>query len=310
MFPSFYSLDAPIPKRSLKSAKCSSVKNNLLIKAFYHIDAFFSLCYILYMRIVTLLTDFGLKDGNVGVMKGVILDIIPNVKIADISHYIQPQNVQQGAVVIERASAYFPPDTVHVLVVDPGVGTARRAIAAHIGNQYYVAPDNGILTYVIKRAEDAGDAIEIVNLNQPAYWLPEVSNVFHGRDIFSPVGAHIANGVPLSRLGDPIDDVIRIRIPVVEVADNALKGEIIIIDNFGNLLTNILREHLDSIENPLFQVGDFQIKGLAQTFGSKKPGELVAVIGEANELTISVVNGNAQERTRAQLGDVIEVRSQ
>jgi len=260
------------------------------------------------MRIVTLLTDFGLKDGNVGVMKGVILDIVPDVKIADISHYIQPQNVRQGAVVIERASAYFPPDTVHVLVVDPGVGTTRRAIAANIGDQYYVAPDNGILTFVLKRAEDAGEPIEIVDLNQTAYWLPEVSNVFHGRDIFSPVGAHIANGVPLNKLGDPIDDPIRIRIPVVEVTENAVKGEVIIIDNFGNLLTNILKEHLEGIEAPVFQIGDYQTEGLAQTFGSKPPGELVAVIGEANELTISVVNGNAQKRTNAGLGDVVEVR--
>jgi len=261
------------------------------------------------MKIITLLTDFGIKDGNVGVMKGIILDIVANVKIADISHKIQPQNVQQGAFVIERASAYFPPGTVHVLVVDPGVGTSRRAIAAQIGDQYYVAPDNGILTYVLERAESKGEPIKIVNLNRPQYWLPEVSNVFHGRDIFAPVGAHIAKGTALSELGDPIDDPIRIPTPKVVISGSTIAGEIIIIDNFGNLLTNIKREHLTSVQSPVVKVRDFEINGITKTFGSKSVGDLVAVLGEENELTISVVNGNAQKRIGAQVGDIVEVRS-
>jgi len=150
-----------------------------------------------FVKIITLTTDFGLRDGYPGVMKGVILRITPDTHIIDISHFVRPQNILEGSLILNRTYPFFPDGTVHILVIDPGVGTSRRPIAAHLGNQYYVCPDNGLLTGPLVEAEKEGQFIEIVHLNQPKYWLREVSHVFHGRDVFAPVAAHIAAGVPL-----------------------------------------------------------------------------------------------------------------
>src|SRR5512143_4065364 len=158
------------------------------------------------LPILTLTTDFGLKDGNVGVMKGVIWGICPAAQIADMSHMIQPQDVCEGALILDRAAPYFPKDTIHLVVVDPGVGTARRPMAARIGRWYYVGPDNGLITMLIGRARREGWSCEFVVLDKPRYWMPAVSHVFHGRDIFAPSAAHLASGVPLSELGTSIDD--------------------------------------------------------------------------------------------------------
>ncbi|MGB2909095.1 MAG: SAM-dependent chlorinase/fluorinase [Anaerolineales bacterium] len=162
------------------------------------------------MSTITLLTDFGLKDGNVGVMKGVIWGITPDVHIADLSHHISPQNVHEAALVLRRAAPYFPDGTVHVVVVDPGVGTERRPIAAQLGNHYFIGPDNGVVTMLLEHIEAEGFPISFIHLNKPQHWLPEVSSVFHGRDIFAPAAAHLAAGVTLTELGDPIDDPIRL----------------------------------------------------------------------------------------------------
>lgn len=163
--------------------------------------------------IVTLLTDFGLQDHFVGVMKGVIAEIAPQTKVIDISHQIHPQNVIEGSRMLKEAVPYFPAGTVHVAVVDPGVGTHRRAVAAQIGSQFFVAPDNGLLSPLIERAKEKGEVLVIVALDQPKYWLPEPSRSFHGRDIFAPVGAHLANGVPLQKLGQTISDPVLINFP-------------------------------------------------------------------------------------------------
>ncbi len=165
------------------------------------------------MTVLSITTDFGITNGFVGVMKGVIYGIAPEAKIVDISHLISAQDVLEGAYAMWRAVPFFPPGSVHVGVVDPGVGTKRRPIGARLGDQYFIAPDNGLLTPLILDAEQNGDPIEFVHLDNPKYWLPKVSNTFHGRDIFAPTGAHLAAGVPLSELGTPITDPIRLDCP-------------------------------------------------------------------------------------------------
>ncbi|MGB9641528.1 MAG: SAM hydrolase/SAM-dependent halogenase family protein, partial [Anaerolineales bacterium] len=150
------------------------------------------------MSVITLTTDFGLKDGNVGAMKGVIWKIAPSAQIADISHLISPQNVTEAALVIYRAARFYPPGTIHMVVVDPGVGTDRRPIAGLIGDQYVVGPDNGVFTRMMLAAESLGKPMRFVHLNRPEFWLPQVSYVFHGRDIFAPAAAHLAAGMSLT----------------------------------------------------------------------------------------------------------------
>ena len=154
-------------------------------------------------RIITLTTDFGTRDGFVGVMKGVILNINPHANIVDITHDIAPQNIEQGAFLFANAVKYFPANVIHVVVVDPGVGSARRPIAVQLGKTFFVAPDNGVLSRI---TDHASLPIRVVHLTNPAYWLPRVSATFHGRDIFAPVAAHLSLGVPLDALGEPIDD--------------------------------------------------------------------------------------------------------
>jgi len=257
---------------------------------------------------ITLMTDFGIKDGNVGVMKGVIWSIAPQAQITDLSHTIGPQNIREAALILARSAPYFPPGTIHVVVVDPGVGTDRRHIAARLGSQYFVCPDNGVLTLLLERAEAEGWPEEIVHTNKPEYWLAEVSHVFHGRDVFSPVAAHLANGVPLRELGTPIHDPVRLSLAQPQHTPSGWRGEVIHIDHFGNISTNIRKEHLGEppadIEMRLCGVN---IYGMVRTFGERPVGELVALYGSTGNLIVSVVNGNAAQRLNAKVGDLVEV---
>jgi S-adenosyl-L-methionine hydrolase (adenosine-forming) len=259
------------------------------------------------LKFISILTDFGLKDGYVGVMKGVILGIAPGTQIADISHTIRPQNVFEGALALHRAAPYFPAGTVHIAVVDPGVGTQRRALAARLGDFFFVAPDNGLLTLVLAECERSGKIIEIVQLDQPQYWLKNVSNVFHGRDIFAPVAAHLANGVPLSQLGTRITDPVRISIPTPAPIKNGWQGQVIFIDNFGSLLTNIDLSHLQNHTGLRVQVSGIEIQGLVRTFGDRPVGEMIALYGTQNDLTVAKVNGSAAQHLGTQIGDPVTV---
>src|SRR4030066_1927170 len=146
------------------------------------------------MTVITLLTDFGMRDGYPGVMKGVIWKIAPDVQIADISHSIKPQNITHGALALVRTSQFFPSGSIHVAVVDPGVGTQRRPLGLHLGEHYFIGPDNGLFTLVLQHAETSGYAIRVVHLDQRAYWLPEISRGFHGRVIFAPVALLLLGG--------------------------------------------------------------------------------------------------------------------
>jgi S-adenosylmethionine hydrolase len=235
-------------------------------------------------------------------MKGVIYRILPDVQIADISHTIHPQNILEGSLVWSRSYEYFPEDTVHVAVVDPGVGTHRRPIAARIGQYYFVCPDNGLITPILEKAEQAGEKVQVVHLDRPRYWLAQVSNVFHGRDVFSPVAAHLASGIPLSELGTPIQDLERLHLPQPEKLENGWRGEVISVDTFGNLSTNLTRQQIEGLNQIEVKVAGHTIQGLARTFGEHQPGELIALIDSDDNLAISVVQGSAAQEIGAETG--------
>lgn len=259
------------------------------------------------MVLISLMTDFGLIDGFVGVMKGVIWGIAPQVHIADLTHLVPPQDIRAAALILNRSAPYFPDGTIHVVVVDPGVGTPRRPIAARLGSQYFVGPDNGVFTLVLERAEHQDAPIEIVHLDKPQYWLAEVSNVFHGRDIFSPVAAALANGMPLSTLGSPISDPVRLSIPQPRFTSTGLQGEIAHIDHFGNIIANVRDEHLRDKDYLTVRLGSEEIHGMVRTFGERSPGELIALIGSTGDLVVAVVNGDAAQQLGARIGDPIEI---
>jgi S-adenosylmethionine hydrolase len=260
------------------------------------------------MTVICLLTDFGLRDGYPGVMKGVILGIAPAVQIVDLSHEIPPQDVQAAALTLYRSVRFFPGGTIFVAVVDPGVGTARRAIVAKIGSQYFVGPDNGIFSVLLAEAEDHPQPVWIGELNQPDYWLPVVSRTFHGRDIFAPVAAHLAAGVPVERLSTQIDNPVRLELPEPVKTTAGWIGQVIHIDHFGNLSTNIEARLIDNLETATVVINRVHIEGLVTSFGEQPIGTLVALIDSSGSLAISVVNGSASRRVPASVGDPVELR--
>ena len=263
------------------------------------------------MSVITLMTDFGIKDGNTGVMKGVIWGICPTAQISDLSHMVPAQNIREAGYIFARSVPYFPKGSIHVVVVDPGVGTARRPMAAQIGDWFYVGPDNGTITGLLERAEQEGWQTIFVELSQKKYWLQTISYVFHGRDIFSPVAAHLANSVPLQDLGTPFDNPVRLELPKPGRTDQGWRGEVTHIDHFGNISTNIRVEHLrDALhqkEKIIVRLSGSEIDGMVNTFGERPVGELVALIGSTGNLGIAVVNGNAVERLGTKVGDSVEV---
>lgn len=259
------------------------------------------------MSILSITTDFGLTNGFVGVMKGVIYGIAPDVKIVDISHMISPQNVTEGAYAMWRAVPFFPGGSVHVGVVDPGVGTNRRPIGAHLGDQFFIVPDNGLLTPLILDAERNGHVMEFVHLDNPKYWLEKVSNTFHGRDIFAPTGAHLAAGVPFRELGTPITDPVRLDLPRPQKTANGWLAHVTIIDIFGNLTTDLPVEALADARDVLLRIHGHEIQGIVESYGHRETGALVAVIDSEYYIEIAAVNGSAARVLGAQVGDEVEV---
>lgn len=261
------------------------------------------------MSVLSLLTDFGIQDGFIGVMKGVIWGIFPDVKIADISHQIQPQNILQGAITLWRAAPFFPEGSVHVAVVDPGVGTKRRAIAAQLGTQFYVAPDNGLLTPLIQDAKSQGFFHNFVELTNPNYWLSDISTTFHGRDIFAPVGAYLASGIKLEDFGPQIDDPILIELPQPIKTQAGWQAHVVAIDIFGNIGTDLLAEQLKDFEDIVIRLKGREIEGLVSSFGHREPGELTALVSSNGFIEVAIVNGNAADVLGVKTGDVVEVLS-
>ncbi len=276
--------------------------------------------------IITILTDFGTNDGYVGTMKGVILGILPHAQIVDITNQIQPQNILQAASVLSDAYRYFPPETVHLVVVDPGVGSARDPIALETPSGIFVAPDNGVLTYVRLEAE----SFHAVKLDNPDYWLPTPSSTFHGRDIFSPAAAHLASGVPIAKMGSVRADVTILPLPQITITPTTIQGEAIRIDHFGNVLTNIAYFHWvddDTLElQPTYQqnevtapirikAADVQVTagwhtltGIYRTYSDVAPGQHVALIGSRGELEVSLNQGNASETMSIRVGAPVTIQ--
>jgi S-adenosylmethionine hydrolase len=259
------------------------------------------------MPIITITTDFGTKDGFVGTMRGVIWNICPQAQIADITNDIPPQNIMTGANVLWRAAPFFPLNTVHLAVVDPGVGTKRRPMAAKIDRHYFVGPDNGLFTPLILDCERVGGEMVFIYLDKPEYWLENISRTFHGRDIFSPIAAHLAAGVPLMELGTPFTDAVRLSLPSAEHTSDGWKAHITVIDIFGNMTTDLPVSVLDGRHDIHVRIKGQQINGLVQSYGHRKPGDLVALVDSEGFVEIAVVNGSAAMMLDMKLGDVVEI---
>ncbi|MFQ6040595.1 MAG: S-adenosyl-l-methionine hydroxide adenosyltransferase family protein [Candidatus Poribacteria bacterium] len=258
-------------------------------------------------NIITLTTDFGTTDIFVGVMKGVILNLNPEAKIIDIAHDIEPQDIHAAAFLLSSAYRYFPPGTIHVGVIDPGVGSARRAIAVETEQYYFVAPDNGLLSYVL-REEKVRCA---VNLTNPEYFLPQISHTFHGRDIFAPVAAHLSCGVSLNSLGERITNIMQIPISTPDTSESEIVGQIIYIDRFGNLITNISQNLFESIKKGrdfMIFVKDRQIQQICRAYAEFPPGELLGIFSSFGNLEIAINGGNAAETLGVKRGDSIKVQ--
>ena len=254
--------------------------------------------------VITLTTDFGLADAYVAAMRGVILSICPQAQVVDISHNVQPQAVQQAAYLLSTAAPYFPPGTVHVAVVDPGVGTQRRAVAVHCGRALYVAPDNGLLSLALEQDPPR----EAVQLLESRFHLPEVSTTFHGRDIFAPAGAHLACGADLQEMGPQIAVEELYRLPPLRPErdeEDRWQAQVLHVDHFGNLITNLRVSQAPP--SPIFTAGETRIEGLSRTFADVAPGEMVAYAGSGGYVEIAVRQGSAAGQLGLAAGDPVVV---
>jgi hypothetical protein len=276
--------------------------------------------------LITLTTDFGLADAYVGSMKGVILSIVPDARLVDVTHQIAPQDVRQTAYVLYTLYRFFPPRTVHLVVVDPGVGGARRAIALRTPQGAFVGPDNGVFSYVI-----ADQPVEtMVELTNPRYRRARVSQTFHGRDIFAPAAAHLAAGAPIDQFGPSVADPVTLPLPRLRVSPSGVSGEVLHIDHFGNVVTSIGRlvweeeglalkpafgeADIEPIRFPArkasIMAGDQEMQGVRRTYAEVAPGDALALVGSAGHLEIAVREGNGARELGLQPGDPVELRWQ
>ena len=240
-------------------------------------------------------------------MKGVILNINPQIQVVDVTHAIPPQDIHAAAFIINSAYRYFPTGSIHVVVVDPGVGSARRAIVCQTETAYFVCPDNGVLSRVLD--DDVPYRAAVVE--NAEFCLPEISNTFHGRDIFAPVAAHLSRGVPISNFGRAVKNLVRLSNAAVQLTKTSINGRVMWIDRFGNLITNISRETLKSAighENFVVQAGNVEISRINRSYAESKVGEYLAIIGSFGRLEISVNRGNAAHLLDLKRGDPIVVR--
>jgi S-adenosylmethionine hydrolase len=270
--------------------------------------------------IITLTTDFGLTDAYVAAMKGIILGINPEVTLVDICHTINPQGIAQAAYIIDTAYRYFPQGTIHLVVVDPEVGSQRRAVVLRTPSADFVAPDNGVLSYIIEQSSpghaegnqqvELEPEVEVFTITEPRYWRTPVSPTFHGRDIFAPVAAHLSLGRSPADFGERLTSLVMLPLtrPYRE-PDGVVVGHILHIDSFGNLITDITTQDLPSRDRPLsIIIGNRTVHGLVRTYAE---GEgLLALIGSSDRLEISVKGGNAQNLLNARVGDEVRASPQ
>lgn len=261
------------------------------------------------MPIITLTTDFGEADHYVSCMKGVLLQLVPNAQIVDVTHTIPPHDVVRGAFILRQVFDYFPEGTVHVAVVDPGVGTTRRMIAASYDGQIVLAPDNGLISLIHR--DFALD--ELRAITNTRLFRQEVSSTFHGRDVLAPVAGHLARGLGLVNVGPLIDQLEILNLdPASALPNGGIEGQVLYVDHFGNLITNISEDELAGTlgrQSSLnVYVGPLRVGPLRSTYGDVSPGEIAALIGSTGMLEIAINQGNAASQLRAAPGTTIVVR--
>jgi S-adenosyl-L-methionine hydrolase (adenosine-forming) len=255
--------------------------------------------------LITLTTDFGYQDPFVGIMKGVIASINPQAQIIDLSHGVPAQNVMAGALILQHSVRYFASGTTHVVVVDPGVGGARKPILIEHAGNYFVGPDNGVLSLALEGKPPE----RIVELTNADFHLQQVSKTFHGRDIFAPVAAYLTLGVPPTDFGKPLKTLLNLVVPPIVRGENRLDGEIIYADGFGNLFTNIREHDLTGLPKERLQVGmaGLPLGRLVTTYAAVGTGEFACLINSCGLLEIAINKGSVMQRTGAKIGDKVTV---
>jgi S-adenosylmethionine hydrolase len=262
-----------------------------------------------YHPVITITTDFGSNDHFVGAMKGVIVDIVPEAQIVDISHAVQPFDVLDGALTIAQAYSYFPNGTIHLVVVDPGVGTARRPILASSDGHHFVAPDNGVLSMVYAREE----RIHVRHITSEHYFRQPVSNTFHGRDIFAPVAAYLAKQVDSHKFGDEIEDYVKFAAPRPKAAgENRIRGVVLKVDRFGNLVTNVTAADVPALfaakTGPFkIMVGSREVTDIRAAYGEGGPGEVFGILGSMGYLEIVANRAAAAQLSGAVKGSEVMI---
>jgi S-adenosylmethionine hydrolase len=262
-------------------------------------------------HIITLTTDFGTRDCYVAAMKGVILAINPDARIVDLTHEIGPQNVLEAAFFLKGSAPHFPEGTVHVVVVDPGVGTDRRALCVEADGRCYVAPDNGVLS-LVATPERLVNAVAIEN---QLYLRPTISATFHGRDVFAPAAAHLSLGVEMSALGAPVHEMMRFELPAPRAEnDRTLAGQVVHIDRFGNIITNVDMDAWNGLtrsgkgRDVQIRIHGLVLNRACKAYSEVPQGSPLALWGSSDLLEISVNRGNAAERLGAKVGDLVTIQ--
>lgn len=256
------------------------------------------------IRQISLLTDFGLQDIYVGVMKGVIDKIAPQCKVIDLCHHIPPGETKVAALMLLSSVPYFSPETLHVCVIDPGVGSDRRIIYVATPMGHFLAPDNGLLTPIF----DKYHPYQVWSVTNSDFMLPKTSNTFHGRDIFSPVAAHLARGVPAKDLGPEIKDPMQESPSLMTRDGEVLKGEVIYVDGFGNVCTNIPACYSAALKSASFPQSDLTLSGpVSHSYNSKKPGDPLIIVNSFAYLELAINRGNAAERFHVERGHRVEI---
>jgi S-adenosylmethionine hydrolase len=255
--------------------------------------------------LITLTTDFGYQDSFVGIMKGVIAGINPLAQVIDLTHGVPPQDVIAGALILQNSIRYFPRRTIHVVVIDPGVGSARQPLLIEADGSYFIGPDNGVLSLAL----EGKIADRIVALSNHTYHLQPTSKTFHGRDIFAPAAAHLSLGVAVEEFGESVANFTQLALPAVARLGQSIEGQILYIDAFGNLFTNIRERDLTGLPSERLElaVGPLRVPCLATSYAAVSAGELVAVVNSWGLLEIAENRGNAAHHTGIRIGDKVKL---
>jgi S-adenosyl-L-methionine hydrolase (adenosine-forming) len=256
--------------------------------------------------LITLITDFGAVDPFVGIMKGVIAGIHPEAQVVDISHGVPPQDLMAGALILQHSVSYFPPGTIHVVVVDPSVGSDRRPLLIQCDDNYFVGPDNGVLSLAL----EGRNPTRVIHLSNPTYHLRPTSATFHGRDIFAPAAAYLSRGVAADSLGDPTADFVRLEWAGALRTADKIAGKIVYVDGFGNLFTNIRDRDLQGLPDDkiVISLKQHTVQGLVSSYAARSGEKLLAVINSWGLLEIALYKDSAQRHTGAKVGDTVHLR--